>query len=357
MSYLRNAWYMAAWADEVQPEIIFHRMLLDEPIAFFRRADGQVAALRDRCPHRFVPLHLGRIVGDAIQCAYHGLEFDCSGACTRNPHGNIPKAARVRAYTVIERHGVVWIWMGNGVDATPDTIPDFTFMHAVTPSAASRGYLWTESSYKLVADNVMDLSHADFLHSDSVGGGAFTRSKPTVKEAGVGLCITWENTNEKALPAYDKYLPQPGQAVDFRTQVHWSAPAIMKLDIAITPTGRPYEEGLLTHNAHIVTPETAGTSHYFFWLTRQFHMDDEEVNARRQAIMFNAFNNEDKPMLREQQLAMGTDDLFSLNPILLSTDAGAVRARRKLDQLISEEQTPGLGPRQLDRKASTRLGQ
>lgn len=337
MDYLRNTWYMAAWADDVQPGEIFHRTLLDEPIAFYRRADSAIAALHDRCPHRFVPLHLGRITGDAIQCAYHGLEFDCSGACTRNPHGNIPKAARVKAYAVIERHGVIWIWMGDETQASPDTIPDFSFMHAVKPSAVSRGYLWTESNYKLIADNVMDLSHADFLHPDSVGGGAFTRSKPAVEEAGDGLCITWENNNEKALPAYDQYLPQPGQAVDFRTQVHWQAPATMKLDIAIVPTGQPYEQGLLTHNAHIATPETAGTSHYFFWLTRQFLMDDEDVNAKRQAAMLNAFGNQDKPMLREQQMAMGTDDLFGLGPILLTTDAGAVRARRKLEKMIDGE--------------------
>lgn len=342
MNYLRNAWYMAAWDSEIQSQAIFHRTLLNEPIAFFRRRDGEVAALHDRCPHRFVPLHLGRVVDDAVQCGYHGLRFDCSGVCTHNPHGSIPKAARVKTYPVCERHGVIWIWMGDSAKADPGTIPDFSAMHAARPSAASRGYLWTQANYKLIADNVMDLSHADFVHPDSVGGGAFTRSKPAVEEVGHGLMITWESNNEKALPAYDKYLPEPGQAVDFRTQVHWQAPAIMKLDIAITPSGLPYSEGLQTNNAHIATPETADTSHYFFWLTRQFRMDDESVNTKRQAVMFNAFNNEDKPMLQAQQTAMDTDDLFGLNPVLLSTDAGAVRARRKLNQLISREQETAL---------------
>lgn len=338
MSYLRNAWYMAAWADDIKAGELFNRTLLDEPVVFYRRQNGTVSALHDRCPHRFVPLHLGRIVGDAIECGYHGLQFDCSGSCVKNPHGATPKAAKVKSYSAVERHGVIWIWMGDKQAAHETSIPDFSQLHAAQPSAASRGYLWTDCNYKLVADNVMDLSHADFLHSDSVGGGAFTRSRVQVQEMGNDLQITWENKDEKALPAYDKYLPQPGQPVDFCTQVLWQAPAIMKLNISVTPAGKPYNEGLQTHNAHIVTPASATTSHYFFWLTREFRQDDEEVNSKRQAIMFNAFNNEDKPMLREQQLAMGTDDLFGLNPVLLASDAGAVRARRKLEQLIQAEQ-------------------
>lgn len=339
MTYLRNTWYMAAWAEEIGAGATMHRTLLEEAVVFFRDEEGGLHALRDRCPHRFVPLHLGRVVGKALECAYHGLRFDGSGACTHNPHSDTtPKAARVASYPVVERDGVVWIWMGEPEAADPALLPDFSFMHSLPATAASRGYLYTDCNYKLIADNVMDLSHADFLHADSVGGGAFTRARPQVQEQENGdVLITWACEHERAMPIYDPYMPEPGQPVDFLTQVLWRAPGVMKLDISISPRGRP-DEGPRTHNAHIVTPETEDSTHYFFWLTRQFNMGDDAVNQRRHAMMMHAFSNEDKPMLREQQLAMGTDDLFGLSPVLLPGDAGAVRARRKLEQRIRDEQ-------------------
>src|ERR1700737_1545160 len=115
-TYLRNAWYVAAWSDDLAEGQLLGRTILKEPIVLFRKADGNVAALEDRCPHRFAPLHMGKIVGgDRVQCPYHGLEFDASGACVRNPHGtkSIPPRARVRSYPVTEKHKAIWIWMGS----------------------------------------------------------------------------------------------------------------------------------------------------------------------------------------------------------------------------------------------------
>jgi len=67
MPYLREAWYLAAWAEEIKPGELFHRTLLDEPVVFYRLRSGAIAALHDRCPHRFVPLHLGKLENDIIQ--------------------------------------------------------------------------------------------------------------------------------------------------------------------------------------------------------------------------------------------------------------------------------------------------
>src|SRR5262245_28073206 len=126
-AYLHNAWYVAAWSDDLADGQLLARTILKEPVVLYRTADGGVAALEDRCPHRFAPLHMGKIVkGDAVQCPYHGLEFDSSGACVLNPHGtkNIPPRARVRSYPVTEKHKAIWIWMG---EREPDLakVPDF----------------------------------------------------------------------------------------------------------------------------------------------------------------------------------------------------------------------------------------
>ncbi|HVI62767.1 MAG TPA: Rieske 2Fe-2S domain-containing protein, partial [Bradyrhizobium sp.] len=85
-TYLRNAWYVAAWSDDLADGQLLSRTILKEPVVLFRKSDGHLAALQDRCPHRFAPLHMGKIIdGDRVQCPYHGLEFDSSGACVLNP--------------------------------------------------------------------------------------------------------------------------------------------------------------------------------------------------------------------------------------------------------------------------------
>ena len=62
-TYLRNAWYVAAWSDDLAEGQLLGRTVLKEPIVLFRKADGNVAALQDRCPHRFAPLHMGKVIG------------------------------------------------------------------------------------------------------------------------------------------------------------------------------------------------------------------------------------------------------------------------------------------------------
>lgn len=101
MSYLRNAWYVAGWQDEVENGGLFHRRILDEQILLVRDQAGMVHALADRCPHRFAPLHLGKRHGDVIECAYHGLRFDMGGRCVLNPQGEgaIPAGARTNELT------------------------------------------------------------------------------------------------------------------------------------------------------------------------------------------------------------------------------------------------------------------
>ena len=98
MPFIQNIWYAAGWANELADNLV-PRTLLREPVVLYRTEGGKAVALADRCAHRFVPLSRGKRKGDIIECGYHGLCFDASGACVFNPHGDhtIPRAARVRA--------------------------------------------------------------------------------------------------------------------------------------------------------------------------------------------------------------------------------------------------------------------
>ncbi len=110
--YLRNAWYVAA-SDSDIGHSLYPTTLLGEPVVLFRKTDGELVALEDACPHRKLPLSLGRLDGNQIECGYHGLTFDGQGTCTRAPtSGRIPSRARVHSYPVHVRYGLVWLWMG-----------------------------------------------------------------------------------------------------------------------------------------------------------------------------------------------------------------------------------------------------
>ena len=161
-TYLRNAWYVAAWSHDLAEGKLLARTILKEPVVLYRKSDGTVVALGDRCPHRFAPLHMGKIVhGDRVQCPYHGLEFDQTGACVLNPHGtrNIPSRARVRSYPATEKHKAIWIWMGDEA-ADPARVPDFSVLDNVPERhATKRDRITIRANYELIIDNLLDLSH------------------------------------------------------------------------------------------------------------------------------------------------------------------------------------------------------
>ena len=82
--HILDAWYVLAWSHEVASTPI-QRTLYDQPIALFRSSSGEVGALVDRCPHRGVPLSGGKVVGERLQCPYHGWEFNGEGKCVNIP--------------------------------------------------------------------------------------------------------------------------------------------------------------------------------------------------------------------------------------------------------------------------------
>ena len=170
--YLTHAWYMAAWSDEVG-EALLRRRLLGEPILLYRLEDGSVTALTDRCPHRFAPLSIGTRQGDDVTCAYHGLTFDAAGPCVRNPFGPTPKGASVRCWPVMEHDGIIWFWPGEPANADSTPLPDFLAPHRPAGTADQRPDA-DGGDYQFGTDNLMDLSHIEFVHRGSFAGAALS---------------------------------------------------------------------------------------------------------------------------------------------------------------------------------------
>ena len=82
--FIRNAWYVAARSGDIGQRLTPVR-LLDEPIVLFRGSAGEPIALEDACPHRKLPLSKGNLKGSTVECGYHGLTFDGTGACVAAP--------------------------------------------------------------------------------------------------------------------------------------------------------------------------------------------------------------------------------------------------------------------------------
>lgn len=336
MKWLRNSWYQAGWSRELPSEGSLVRTILNEPILFFRDDGGKVAALLDRCPHRFAPLSAGTIENGVARCGYHGLAFGTDGACVANPHGPVTSSMRVTAYPVQERHSAFWIWMGEPDLADPSAIPDLSFIDETPEAACIRMYMPTCANYQLIVDNIMDLSHADYLHPTSLGG-MMVGSRATSREASGRIIAEWNSEDCVPPPAF-RPMVAPAERADIWTEVVWQAPALMVLGTAAKPTGIARTPADAAYTLHNMVPETETTTHYFMCSTRRFLLDDPGFSAMLKETLERAFLHEDKPMLEKQQARMGTSDLWALNPILLQVDAGAVRVRRKLETLIAAEQ-------------------
>jgi phenylpropionate dioxygenase-like ring-hydroxylating dioxygenase large terminal subunit len=334
--FLRNAWYVAAWAEEVT-RTLMPRSLLGEPVLLFRKQDGSVAALADTCPHRFAPLHLGRLVGDTVECGYHGLCFDTAGHCVTNPHGNhaIPAAAHIAAYPVVERHSLVWIWMGEVERADPGLLPDFSYLSDPERRTIG-GSMKIAAHYELLSDNLMDPSHARFLHRKYLDNDGEVTLK-TTQEGELVYAKQWL-PDRKMPKSYAGYLPGDPDKVDMWIEFTWQPPSLMRNSHGITLVGRPRSEGLENIGTHLLTPETEFSTHYFYGNSRSFKRDDPQVDERIRQWFHDGFVLEDSPMAEAIQRRMkGSTDLLKMEPVLLSIDAAPVRARRQLARLIEAE--------------------
>lgn len=342
MAYLLNTWYVAGWAHELAPGQLLARTLLDQPLVFFRDAGGQVQALHDRCPHRFAPLSMGRLCdgGQAVQCPYHGLRFDGSGACVHNPHGDgrIPPAARVRSYPVVERYSALWIWMGDPARADASAIPQFPF-NDPAHWAVGTGSMEVQAPYELETDNILDLSHIEFMHP-LFASDAVRRAQVVCEQDGDTVWCKRFIANDTQVPDFLRQAFQvPEGPIDRWLHVRWNAPAVMALFAGGVASGAAPEHGIVSQQAHCFTPLSRDRTHYFYSIAfpRAMGPMAETLAAQNVLALRGPFEEEDKPIVEAVARRMAGADLMTLKPVLLAGDAAAMRARRLLQALIAKE--------------------
>jgi vanillate O-demethylase monooxygenase subunit len=337
MQFLRNAWYVVGWGDQLAPGPLRIKAL-GETIALYRLRDGTAVALADRCPHRFASLGEGKVIEDTLQCPYHGLRFDSSGACVHSPHGNgaIPPRAHVKSYALVERHRALWIWMGDPGKADAGLIPDFSIFDG-TSLASSRGYVHIKANYELINDNLLDLSHSAFLHPFFTTEGYAARARSDVRQEGTTVWSYLWNDKEPITPLFRLLWEGSSDVCDMRAHMRWSAPSNLLLDVGVTEVGAPPADGPALPSAHLLTPETETSTHYFWMIGRNRRLDDIELGNAIHAGNERAFTHEDEPMITRVAENMAGADFWSLRPAILPGDAAALRARRVLADLLAAE--------------------
>lgn len=341
--FLKNCWYVGAWSDEVRGERVLPRTLLGEQIVFFRLQTGGVAALRDRCSHRFAPLSLGRREGDCLRCMYHGLVFNAAGQCVEEPGHKIPAhGTDVRSYPVAERWKQIWIWMGDPALADPGLIPDCPFQDSPAWASIPR-YIHYKADYRLILDNLLDFSHLSFVHEKTLGGSpTIAATKPKVEAFDWGVRMTRWYLNEPSLAPYlagfetflgpvDRWhiyeLTTKGNVFNMDSG---SAPAGTG-----APEGRRVPEAMQFHATQIVTPEDEHNSHFFWTYAHNFNLQDAQFTARLADRIAEGFE-EDRTIIEAQQkvIQASGDDKMAY----IFVDNGLALGRRLLARRLAEEQ-------------------
>lgn len=349
-SYPYNQWYVAAWSNEIKTELST-RKILGVSLALYRNREEKVVAMLDSCPHRRFPLSQGKLLGDAVQCRYHGFTFRSSGDCIAIPaQERVPAGYKVRTYPTVEKWEWVWIWMGDPELADESLIPNHSAVKdgdaAWTPVIG--GVETLQARYALFHENLLDLSHLSFLHEATIGssGVATTQLELEEKEDHLQIARYIRSDSVENLPLA-KALNMQG-LVDrtmiqqfFAPSLHVTGSAFSSAQIGGEQPGKEFGSFRVIH---AITPESPYSTHYFWAFTRNFLLEDGEIGDRMKAPIYAALKEDIfASEAIEKNLSAGaraSDDIHC------RADAAAIRGRTMMENLIVKEENarrPALG--------------
>jgi vanillate O-demethylase monooxygenase subunit len=337
----KDNWYVAALPADIDGRPLGRR-ICGLQMVFFRGPEGQATALEDWCPHRGAPLSLGRVVDGRLVCGYHGLEMGHEGRTVAMPGQRVRGFAPIAAYPVVERHGFVWVWPGDASKADPALVPDLHW--AGHPDWAYGGGLYhIACDYRLMVDNLMDLTHETYVHADSIGQPEIEDVAPVTRVEGDHVITSRVMHNISAPPFWRMALRSNGLADDVpvdRWQIcHFTPPSHVMIEVGVAHAGHggidaPADKKAGSIVVDFITPETEHSIWYFWGMARNFKPHDKALTASIREGQGKIFA-EDQKMLELQQrnhLLHPTRKLLGLN-----TDAGGVQARRIVDRIVAAE--------------------
>ena len=345
-TYPLNAWYAAAYDVEVR-QALLARTVCGARLVMFRRRDGSVAALEDACWHRLLPLSRGSLHDDEITCGYHGLVYDGDGRCVHMPsQETLNPGASVRSFPIVERHRFVWVWPGDPALADTALVPDLHWND--DPQWAGDGKLiHVKCDYRLVLDNLMDLTHETFVHGSSIGQRAVAEAPFVATHGDRSATVTRWMENIDAPPfwaAQLKHATGYEGRVDRWQIIRFEAPCTIAIDVGVAPHASgavPRNEnsgdrskGVNGYVLNTITPETDKTCHYFWAFARNYSLTEQRMTHELREGVAGIFR-EDELILEAQQQAI--DEHPDYRFYNLNIDAGSMWARKLIDGLVARE--------------------
>ena len=338
---IRNAWYVLGFGKEFTRELTA-RTVLGFELVFYRALDGKPVALRNRCPHRSMPLSKGCLEEDKVRCGYHGLLFDRNGACLEIPSQSAPPpaTAKINAYPCVENGPLVWVWMGDAEAADPSAIPSTDWLTDPAWAYAS-GYVCTPSNYVGLHENLLDLSHFTYLHPGNVGTPEYAAAPFECTVEGDDVRIS-RHIPDCGVP--DLYTKPTGMSPEDRvarsTVSRYISPG-MNTAYASLINLAP-KEGAQSkfelHISHFITPATIDSTHYFFTFARNFAVQSEEATRYVEKNAKEAFAQDVDALIAIKKVAE-TEAGWPFEEINLRSDQAGVAMRRILKRLSDQERS------------------
>jgi vanillate O-demethylase monooxygenase subunit len=339
--FLRNAWYVAARDAELADKLLPIK-ILGERLVLYRQANGAAAALEDACVHRKLPLSMGRVKGDHVECGYHGMTYGADGKCVRIPCSDrIPKDARVRSYPTVSRYGLLWVWMGEAASADPATIFPVAHWGDAEWGVTDGDAMTVHCNYLYMTDNLLDPSHVAWVHPGSFGDAACEATPVDVHGSERGIIASRWMRGVDAAPLYVPFMPFAGQCDRLQHyEVRFPSHALIKAVFVPAGSAGPQAEGhehaFVMDSYNFLTPVDAGTTRYYWFQLRNVSPRDAEVSRLMADSVRGAFE-EDRAILNAVQKSF---DESRTPHIDIAIDSAPLRFRRRLRQMIVAEQPP-----------------
>ncbi len=337
----KNAWYVACTPDEIDKGPL-GRKICGESIAFYRGDEKRVAALEDFCPHRGAPLSLGRVCEGKLVCGYHGLSMGCDGKTVSMPGQRVRGFPAIRTFPVEERYGFVWVWPGDAALADKALIPHQEWFDN-DAWAFGGGLFHIACDYRLMIDNLMDLTHETYVHSNSIGQKEIDEVPCKTQVDGNQVVTSRFMENIEAPPFWKMALRGNGLADDVavdRWQIcRFTPPASVMIEVGVAHAGHGGYNASAEHKVYSVvvdfmTPETDTSIHYFWGMARKFKPEDQALTDSIREGQGKIFS-EDLQMLELQQRNLLDHPERAL--LMLNIDAGGVQSRKILDRMMAAE--------------------